>query len=253
MELVDPMPMRGRCAKPRPSTVAVLLSLFVTAFGCSKKVPECNALIEQINSSATAMEAATREFSSSKQSKEASDKFARANQAELDKIGKVALTLPELQGFSKNYQALLGSVATAATSIGRSNGELEELMKTVQKSQADWMAAGTRVTAACQKAQKECNALGDKLAAPPALTGNLDENAKKLEAYAKGLASIEVKNAEVQAAARELEKAVVELVARLNRSSVAQKDYERALKALSDINAKEPALIQGINDFCQAK
>jgi chromosome segregation ATPase len=230
-----------------------VLVLFVTALGCSKKVPECNALIEQINGSATAMEAATREFSTSKQSKEASDRFARANQAELDKIGKVALTLPELQGFSKSYRALLGSVATAATSIGRSSGELGELQKTVQKSQTEWVAAGARVTAACQKAQKECNALGDKLSGTPTLTGNLDDDAKKVEAYAQGLTSIEVKNAEVQAAARELEKAVRDLAARLRKSSGARKDYEQALKALSEINAKEPALIQSINDFCQTK
>ena len=50
----------------------VLATLFAATFGCSKKVPECNTLIEQINGSASAMEAATREFSSSKQTKESS-------------------------------------------------------------------------------------------------------------------------------------------------------------------------------------
>ena len=54
--------------------------LFLGASGCSRKAPECNALIAQINGSATAMEAATQEFSSSKQTKEASDEFARKNQ-----------------------------------------------------------------------------------------------------------------------------------------------------------------------------
>ena len=238
---------------PRPKSGWMLALFLLGALGCSKKVPECNALIEQINGSATAMEAATREFSTSKQTKDASDKFARKNQDELAKLDRVALTLPELQGFSKSYRGLLGSVATAAIAIGRSHGELDELRQTVAKSQGDWAVAYAKLTTACAKAQKECKALGERLPGPPSLVGKPEDDAKTLEAYAKGLASSGVKNPELAAATRDLEKAALEFVARLKKSASAQIDYEQALKALSDINAKEPALIQSINDFCQSK
>jgi DNA repair exonuclease SbcCD ATPase subunit len=236
----------------RTRSVFVLATLFAAALGCSKKVPECNTLIGQINGSASAMEAATREFSSSKQTKEASEKFAKANQAELDKLGKVELTLPELESFSKSYQGLLGSVATAAIAIGKSNGEREELGAAGAKNQAALVAAGTKLTRACEKARKECAALGDKLTGPPSFTGKADEDAKKLESYAKGLASVAANDADVKAATRDLEKAVLELAGVLKKSSSAQKQYEEALKALSDINANEPLLIRSINEFCHA-
>ena len=238
---------------PRSKSGWMLAVCFAGTLSCSKKVPECNSLIEQINSSASAMEAATREFSTSKQTKETSEKFARANQAELEKLGKIGLTLPELQGFSKSYQGLLGSVATAAVAIGRSHGELDELRQTVAKSQGDWLVANTKLTTACAKTPKDCKTLGERLAVPPRLVGKPDDDARTLEAYAKGLASSDVKNPEVKAAAHELEKAALDFVARLKKSASAQNNYEQALKALSDINAKEPALIQNINEFCQSK
>jgi hypothetical protein len=228
----------------------VLATLLAATFACSKKVPECNALIEQINGSASAMEAATRDFSSSKQTKEASQKFAKANQAELDKLGKVELTLPELKSFSKSYQGLLGSVATAAMAIGKSNGEREELKAAAGKSQGALVAAGKKLRQACEKARKECAALGGTLTEPPALAGNADEDAKKLDDYAKGLASVAAKDADVNAAARDLGKVVLEFAGMLKSSSGAQKRYEEALKALSDINANEPLLIRSINEFC---
>ena len=235
----------------QPTNTLLLVACLAASYGCSRKVPECNALIGQINGSASAMETATREFSSSKQTKESSDKFARANQAELDKLGKVELTLPELKSFSKSYQGLLGSVATAARGIGASNGEREELLATAAKSQAALLSAGAKASRACEKARKECAAFGDKLSGPPVLSGKADEDAKKLDAYARGLASVAVNDPDVKAATGELEKAVREFAALLEKSSSVQKQYEQALKALSDINANEPLLIRSINEFCQ--
>ncbi len=232
----------------RPLLFAALIA---ATSGCSKKVPECNALVGQINASASAMETATGEFSSSKQIKEASEKFARASQAELDKLGKVELTLPELKGFSNSYQGLLRSVGTAAVAIGKSNAEREALDATAAKSQAALVVAGTKLSKACEKARKECAALGGKLTAPPTFTGKAEEDAKKLDDYAKGLSSVASTDADVQAATRELEKAVLEFSGVLKKSSNARKQYEQALKALSDINANEPLLTRSINEFCQ--
>jgi chromosome segregation ATPase len=239
--------LRLKCA-------VIVVTACAGTIACSKKVPECNALIKQLNESATAMETATNALTASqKQTKEALDKVASATKAETEKIAKVELTVPELQGFSKNYQTLLTDTATAAQAIAKAAGELEGVQEAVTKSQSSWMAASAKLGVACVKARKECAAVGDKLTRQPSISGiKPEEDAKKLDEYAKGVASVELRNPDVKAAVDEIKKSVGEFAAALRKSGSVQQDSEKSLKTMTEINAKEPALIKSINDFCQA-
>jgi hypothetical protein len=237
----------------RLKSTAVAVTLCIGSFGCNKKIPECNALIKQLNDTSAVMEKETAAMSGGKQTKDALDKVATVTKTETDKIAKVELSVAELQGFSKNYQVLLNDTVTATQTIGKVAGELEAVQDATTKAQAAFTAATTKLNVACVKARKECAAVGDKLTNAPAITGiKPDDDAKKLEEYKKGIGSVELKNADVKAAVEDIKKAVGDFVAALKRSGAAQQDSEKAMKTMTEINAKEPVLIKSINDFCQA-
>jgi hypothetical protein len=237
----------------RLKSTASAIALCVGIAGCSKKIPECNALIKQLNDTSTVMEKETSALSGSKQSKEALEKVAAATKLETDKIAKVELTIPELLGFSKGYQTLLNETVSATRAIGTAAGELEGVQTAVTKAQSGFMAATAKLEGACGKARRECAALGDKLTRAPTITGaEPAEDAKKLEDYARGIGSVTVKNADVKAAVDEIQKTVGDFAAALKKSGTVQEESKKALKMINEINAKEPALIKNINDFCQA-
>jgi chromosome segregation ATPase len=211
--------------RPQCAVIAVAVTLCAGTFGCSKKVPECNALVKQLNESSTTMQAATSTLRSNpKQGKDALDKLAATTKAETEKLAKVELTILELQGFSKTYQALLSDTVTASQAIGKASGDLESLQEAVTKSSAGWMSASTKLSVACIKARRECAALGDKLTKQP----------------------------DVKAAVEEIKKSVGEFSAALRKSATALEEVEKATKSLTEAGNKEPALIKSINDFCQA-
>jgi hypothetical protein len=237
----------------RLKSTVIAVTVCVGSVGCNKKIPECNALIKQLNDTSTVMEKETNALGGSKQTKEALDKVAAVTKTETDKIAKVELTVPELQGFSKNYQTLLNDTVGATQAIGKAAGELEGVQEAVTKAQSGFMGATSKLNVACVKARKDCAALGDKLTRVPSITGiKPEEDAKKLEEYAQGIAGVDVKNADVKAAVDEIKKTVGDFAVALRKSGALQQDSEKAMKTMTDINAKEPILIKSINDFCQA-
>jgi hypothetical protein len=238
---------------PSAKSIVIAATFCFVSAGCSKKIPECNALIKQLNDTSTVMEKETGALSGSKQTKEALDKVAAVTKSETEKIAKVELTVPELQGFSKKYQALLNETVTATQAIGKAVGELDGVQDGVTKAQSAFNAATSQLNAACIKARRECATVGDKLNAMPSITGvKPDEDAKKLEEYAQNLGSVDLKNPDVKTAVEEIKKTVADFATALKRSGALQQDSEKAMKTMSEINAKEPALIKSINDFCQA-
>jgi hypothetical protein len=235
----------------RPQCAVIAVTLCAATFGCSKKVPECNALVKQLNESSVTMQAATGGLAA-KQGKESLDKLAATTKAETEKLAKVELTVPELQGFSKNYQALLNDTVAAAQAVGKADGDIESLQEAVTKTSAGWMSASTKLSVACIKSRRECALLGDKITKQPSISGvKPEEDAKKLDEYAKGIASVDVKNPDVKAAVEEIKKSVGEFSAALRKSAIALQDREKAAKSMTEAGNKEPALIKSINDFCQ--
>ena len=236
----------------RPQSAVIAVILCTGSFGCSKKVPECNALVKQLNDSSAAMQAATTTLmSNQKQPKDAMDKFAATTKAETEKLAKVELSIPELQGFSKNYQALLNETVTAAQAIAKANGDSESIQQAVSKSQTSWMGAMSQLALACKKARKDCAAI-DKTA-PPTVTGvRPADEAKKLDDYAKSIASVDVKSPDAKAAVDAMKKGVGEFADALRKAATVQQDVEKATKSMTEAGNKEPALVKSINDFCQA-
>jgi chromosome segregation ATPase len=220
---------------------------------CSKKVPECNALVKQLNDSSTALQGATTTLTSSpKQSKDAFEKLAATTRTETEKLAKLELTIPELQGFSKNYQKLLSDIATATQALAKANGDSENVQQAVAKSQTSWVSAMSQLGAACAKAKRECTAL-DKAAKPPNVSGIRPiDDAKKLDDYAKSIASVDLKSPDMKTAVGAMTKSVTEFADALRKAGTVQRDVEKASKSVTDAGGKEPALVKSINDFCQA-
>jgi len=237
----------------RPISAVIAVILCIGSLACSKKVPECNALVKQLNDSSTAIQSATNMLASNpKQTKDAFDKFATTTKTETDKLVKVELTIAELQGFSKNYQTILNEISTAAQAVARANGDAESVQQAVEKSQTSWTSAMTQLGAACTKAKKECAAL-DKAAKPPSVSGiRPADDAKKLDEYAKSIASVDLTSPDMKAAVESMKKSVGEFADALRKAGAVQQDVEKATKSMTEAGNKEPALVKSINDFCQA-
>ena len=237
----------------RPNIAVIAVILCPVSLACSKKVPECNALVKQLNDSSTAIQTATTTLASNpKQTKDAFDKFATTTKTETDKLVKVELTIAELQGFSKNYQSILNEITTAAQAVAKANGDAEGVQQAVAKSQTSWTSAMTELSAACVKAKKECQSL-DKAAKPPNVSGvRPADDAKKLDEYAKSIASVDLKNPDMKTAVEAMKKSVGEFADALRKAATVQQDVEKATQSMTEAGNKEPALVKSINDFCQA-
>ena len=106
--------------------------------------------------------------------------------------------------------------------------------------------------AACGKAKRECSAL-DKAAKPPNVSGiRPADDARKLDDYAKSIASVDLKSPDMKSAVDAMVKSVSEFADALRKAGVVQQDVEKASKSVTDAGGKEPALVKSINDFCQA-
>jgi chromosome segregation ATPase len=237
----------------RPNSAVIALILCSGSLGCSKKVPECNALVKQLNDSSTALQSVTGPLTATpKQSKDALDKLAATTKTETEKLAKVELTLPELQGFSKNYQAFLKEMATSTQALAKANGDAESVQQAVTKGQTSMVSATSQLGVACAKAKRECATL-DKTARPPSLSGARPaDDAKKLDEYAKSVAAVELRNPDVKAAVEMMKKSAGEFADALRRASALQQELEKATKSMSEAGGKEPAIVKSINDFCQA-
>ena len=238
----------------RGSVLAVAAMLGALGAGCSKKVPECNALIKQLNETSTVMQQQTGSLGTdSKSIKENLDKLASTTKTETEKLAKVELTLPELQGFSKSYQSLLGEIMKASSSLAEATGNSMSIEESVTKNRSEWLKASSDLRVACIKARKECQKLGDKVSNPPLVTGlNPEMDAKKLDEYKQSIASVEVKNADVKAAVETIKTNIDTFASTMRKYAEVKQATEAARKGMADAAGKEPALVKNINDFCQA-
>lgn len=223
------------------------------ALGCSKKIDECNALIKQLNESSAAVQAQTTGLMTSPQeAEETLTKLASTTKAETDKIAAVELSVEQLAGFSKEYQTMLNEMVSSATAMGKAAGEMKNVQDSVSKDRQAWMSASSKIRVACVKARKECEKLGETLTKPPMVTGlRPDEDAKKLDEYAKAIGGVEVKDETVKEAVGELNKSLASFATTLRQVDEASKAVEKATAEMKATADKEPALIKNINDFCQ--
>lgn len=232
---------------------ASLAWLLSASVGCSKKIDECNALIQQLNEASTAVQAQTTGLMTNpKEAEQTLTQLASTTKEQTDKIAGVQLTIPELQQFSKDYQAMLTEMVNSASAMGKAAGELKGIEEAVSKDRQAWMSASSAIRIACIKAKKECEKLGETLTKPPMVTGlHPEEDAKKLDEYAKAIGSIEVKDENVKKAVDDINASLKSFADTLRRVDAATKAVEKAEGEMKTTADKEPPLIKGINDFCQ--
>jgi hypothetical protein len=78
-----------------------------------------------------------------------------------------------------------------------------------------------------------------------------DEDATKLDEYAKAISAIEVKDEGVKKAVDDINASLKSFAETLRKVDAATKSVEQAEREMKATADKEPPLIKNINDFCQ--
>lgn len=246
---------RSESARTRVGSVitSVAVVTLVATTGCSKKIDECNALIQRLNEASTAVQAQTTGLiTNPKEAEQTLTQLASTTKEQTDKIAGVQLTIPELTQFSKEYQAMLSEMVDSATAMGKAAGELKNIEESVAKDRQAWMSASSSIRIACIKARKECEKLGETLTKPPMVSGiRPEEDAQKLDEYAKAIAAVEVQDEAVKKAVSDVNASLKSFATTLRTVDSASKAVEKAEGAMKATADKEPPLIKNINDFCQ--
>jgi septal ring factor EnvC (AmiA/AmiB activator) len=237
----------------RAASFVALSLIAVAATGCNKKIDECNALIKQMNEASTAVQAQTTSLSNPKEAEQALTQLASTTKEQTDKIAAVTLTVPELAGFSKEYQTMLGEMVASASAMGKAAGEMTGIQEAEGKDRQAWATSTGALRAACAKAAKDCQKLGDTLNAAPNVTGqNPEQDAKALEDYAKSISAIEVDDQDLKKAVGDVNASLTSFAGTLRKVDAATKAVEKATQDMKATADKEPPLIDKINGFCQA-
>jgi chromosome segregation ATPase len=237
----------------RSAVVFAAIAFGLSGSACSKKIDECNALIKQLNDSSTAVQSQTTGLMTNpKEAEETLTKLASTTKGETDKIGAVELSVKELAGFSKDYQAMLNEMVTAASTMGKAAGDMQAVQESVSKDRQGWMSASNAIRIACIKAREECSKLGETLTKPPTVLGlKPDEDAQKLDEYAKAIGGVELKDEALKKAVDDTNASLKAFADTLRKVDAATKAVEKATADMKATADKEPALIKSINDFCQ--
>ena len=94
----------------------ILLS--VGFFGCDKKIPECESIVKVISPSAERLKKVTAEPTDTPEQMTAQlQEIAKVSTETASELGKLKLTVPELQKFSTDYQSMAKDMADASTEV----------------------------------------------------------------------------------------------------------------------------------------
>lgn len=231
---------------------ALAFVAFVGGAACSKKGAECEALVRVVNPAMEKMSHAT--------AKKADKPAALAAQAKeiaaiaggtASSLAKVALTVPELQAFSRDYQAMTREVAAAATETADAVGAAEVAQAAAEKADKESDEASTRLLKGC--AQTKDASDHDVCVKVSELVKKLPDDlsvAPDLAAPALELEREPFRDPELQAAVKALAGALRTTARSIaGARSVAAK--AKAAQAKFDAAAKqEDPLVDGVNRFC---
>jgi hypothetical protein len=236
----------------RRSTWLLGALLFLAA--CSKKGPECDSITKTINPVANKLEktgAAMDKTDDPAVLVKTMNEMAQVCNGAAADLAKLTFTVPELQKFSTDYQALVKEAAGAAKSTADLFTGLVDAEKASTKNTKDIETSTERLTKACANLKaaadaKSCQAFGDLMSKFPADT----EKTAESEKIAGDLDKITWKGEETRASAKGVVaalRATNKLIADLKVTEAKSKESEKAFDA---IDKKEQALIKDINTFC---
>jgi hypothetical protein len=230
-------------------------ALFVFAVlalaGCSKKAPECEAMIKVINPAAEKVKAAGGKGERPEDHIKAMNDIAAASDGAASGLAKVELTVPELKKISTDYQAMAKSIATAARDLADAVKTSDAAGKQMEKTAKDYELAVGKHAQACEEAKDPVDQEGCKRFAEG--VGKLPPDASKtaeVEKVAAELDQVAWKGDAIKAAA----KAVVATMRANNKVMVdlgaAQNKAEAAEKSFGTASENETKIVDQLNKIC---
>jgi uncharacterized phage infection (PIP) family protein YhgE len=230
-------------------------ALFVLAVlalaGCSKKAPECEAMIKVINPAAEKVKAASGKGERPEDHVKAMNDIASASDGAASGLAKVELTVPELQKISTEYQAMAKGIASAARELGDAVKSADAAGKQMEKTAKDFEAAIGKHAQACEEAkdpvdQEGCKRFADgvgKLPADPTKTAEVEKVAAELDQVAWKGDAIKAAAKGVVTAMRANNKVMGDLAA-------AQSKAEKAEKSFGTSAENEGKIVERLNKVC---
>ncbi len=237
----------------RPLALLTVGLLSASSAGCSKKGPECQAMVGVINPTSDAMVRATSsKAESGAEQAEAMRKLATVTKNASDAMGKLTVTVPELKKVQTDYRALYtkassdaASLADTIAAIGVAEKEMEKLGLALKASIDGWGEA-------CSAEKNKPDAAGCLAFAEAMKTLPKDPtNKPSVERSLLAMDKIEWKSDELRASAKKVRDAYAASTAHVAAMHALGVKAEAADKGFKEVEGKEQTLIDGFNKFCK--
>ena len=236
--------------------LAILL-VALAAFGCSKKIEECNALIAVSNEYQTKL----TQHQTAGFTKEDLAKIGTAVKLAEEyntKLTGMELTDEKLSGLRTSYAE---SVKKTAELMGQMSTDFAPVLKakeTQDATQKKIEASTKSIEEVCgkkeknkkkrKKKNKECKAIDKKLSAVP--TDFTDLEAAK--AAVQEIKNVSIKTEDFKAAIDGVVKALEENIANVEKFVALEKKAQDLMKQLTELDTKNSGVVDEINKYCQS-
>jgi hypothetical protein len=255
-------------ASERFGTLISLLVMSLSAIGCSKKGPECQALIGSMNELGSQLAETQKVIGNGDAKPEraaaALRPFAVVAKSTGDRLAKGEMTVPEIKKIAADASAAALALAASATSMAgmadRMKG-LDAAGKAVEDQRKVIDGAEAAIKKICEANAAQCTELAQVLArfpSPPEKSDNLQATAAwnaKLTAWTNDLGKVQIKNRALDGHVTALDKgwkAFAAAMTTLANMTAAAKQYDDLAKAFNaQIEAARKAVGEA-NGFCKS-
>ena len=232
--------------------VIVAASLIVLVAGCSKKGPECESIVKIVNPTADKLtRAGAINAEKAEEHIAAMNEVARISADAADALGKLPLTVPELQQASVAYQAMAREAASAAREVGEAVKSAEVGVTAAEEGAKRLESVAETFAKDCAAPENapgapSCKAFGEAMTRFPEDAGKREEAAKvvaELEKVAFNSKALADDARQVIALLKANDKVLADLKATEAKAVAAEKKFEGAAE-------KEGPIVEGLNKIC---
>jgi hypothetical protein len=232
--------------------VVVAASLVLSLSACSKRGPECDAIVKIINPAVEKLgRVGAAKVDRAQEHLKAMAEVAEITEGAAADLAKLPLTVPELKKTSADYQAMARDAAAAARAVGEAVKSTEASVTTAERLSKELEAAAEALAKACADPSNggaaTCKAFGEAMARYPEDPSGKPAEAAKVVAELETLSFPSKPLLGTGTSVIRLIKANLEVVTALKReeqkATAAEKQYEEA-------SARETPIVDALNAFC---
>lgn len=242
------MPHLARVARHLPLAVLLL----VGSAGCSKKVPECNAIVGVVNPAADALKK-TGEKSAAKPAEVAAQLRAMAKTATdaAGKLDKLEITTEELKKHRGDFKQLYEKLAAGCTATADAMDAADKAEAAAEKASKDIHGSTEKWSAFCADAKHAaeapaCKSMADAMQKLP----NDPTHKAEADKAVGEMAKVEVKDEGGKALAKAMVAAFQASQKALADATAAEDKAKKAQASLEPLEKQESDLVGGMNKFC---